>query len=142
MTARMSFMIARPRKAKVLGSSLCWRKRPRKRAFARRANVSPSGKPRARPGPLASFLLSLSAKSGRLPRRPVETTDLAEMMDEIAEREISVSRRNRNCRASDSGAGACGRTQGAALWVPARAQIGRSLSDQRELQPQRERGRL
>jgi hypothetical protein len=41
MTARMSFMIARPRKAKVLGSSLCWRKRPRKRAFARRADVSP-----------------------------------------------------------------------------------------------------
>jgi hypothetical protein len=24
-----------------LGSSLCWRKRPRKRAFARRADVSP-----------------------------------------------------------------------------------------------------
>src|SRR5277367_633476 len=101
-----------------------------------------SGKPRAPPGPLASFLLSLSAKSGRVLRRPIETTDLAEMMDEIAEREISVSRGNRNCCASDSCAGAGSRTQGAALCVPGRAQIGRSLSDQRELQPQRERGRL
>src|ERR1700690_3051029 len=33
MTARMSFMIARPRKTQVLGPSLCWRSRPRKRAF-------------------------------------------------------------------------------------------------------------
>src|ERR1700722_4527411 len=142
MTARMSFMSHAPERQK------CWVLRYAGESARASAHLPAgpmfrrSGKPRARPGPLASFLLSLSAKSGRLPRRPVETTDLAEIMDEIAEREISVSRRNRNCRASDSGAGAGGRTQGGALGVPRRAQIGRSLSDQRELQPQRERGRL
>ena len=39
-------------------------------------------------------------------------------MDEIAEREIAVSRRSRNRRAFDSGAGRLGRTQGSALCVP------------------------
>src|SRR6202453_3086461 len=67
MTARMSFMIARPRKAKVLDPSLCWQSRPRKRAFTpglmfcRRPTTAYSQTPAA-----ASLAFRLQARPGEI----------------------------------------------------------------------------